>query len=195
MFDFRYVKNKIPRQGQLYISLNHVCFYSYMLGQEIKRIIRFAELEDISRNANTIYLKTTNNMTYNFTMLFNASEAHQLIEQLNKMAIQQLIHDPDSPVVDHDTSNFARLGAKTSKKPVLLRDLTARQKSEEFRIYFRLPQSEIIDGKIKANIWTPYSKRFNSGFIYLSPNFFCFRSDVKDLVSVVIPMKTIKVSV
>ncbi|XP_033161492.1 TBC1 domain family member 9 isoform X1 [Drosophila mauritiana] len=187
-----YVKNKIPRQGQLYISLNHVCFYSYMLGQEIKRIIRFAELEDISRNANTIYLKTTNNMTYNFTMLFNASEAHLLIEQLNKMAIQQLIHDPDSPVVDHDTSNFSRLGSKTSKKPVLLRDLTARQKSEEFRIYFRLPQSEIIDGKIKANIWTPYSKRFNSGFIYLSPNFFCFRSDVKDLVSVVIPMKTIK---
>jgi len=100
-----------------------------MLGQEIKRIIRFAELEDISRNANTIYLKTTNNMTYNFTMLFNASDAHLLIEQLNKMAIQQLIHDPDSPVVDHDTSNFSRLGSKTSKKPVLLRDLTARQKS------------------------------------------------------------------
>ncbi|KAH8258757.1 hypothetical protein KR038_007718 [Drosophila bunnanda] len=187
-----YVKNKIPRQGTLYISMNHVCFYSYMLGQEIKRIIRCSELEDISRNSNTIYLKTTNNMTYNFTMLFNAREAHVLIEQLNKMAIKQLIHDPDSPVVDHDSSNFARLGNKVSKKPVLLRDLTARQKSEEFRIHFRLPQSEIIDGKIKANIWTPYSKRFNSGFIYLSPNFFCFRSDVKDLVSVVIPMKTIK---
>ncbi|KAH8360288.1 hypothetical protein KR200_000539 [Drosophila serrata] len=187
-----YVKNKIPRQGTLYISMNHVCFYSYMLGQEIKRIIRCAELEDISRNANTIYLKTTNNMTYNFTMLFNAREAHLLIEQLNKMAIKQLIHDPDSPVVDHDPSNFARLGNKVSKKPVLLRDLTARQKSEEFRIHFRLPQSEIIDGKIKANIWTPYSKRFNAGYIYLSPNFFCFRSDVKDLVSVVIPMKTIK---
>jgi len=35
MFDFRYVKNKIPRQGQLYISLNHVCFYSYMLGPRL----------------------------------------------------------------------------------------------------------------------------------------------------------------
>ncbi|EDW18570.1 TBC1 domain family member 9 isoform X1 [Drosophila mojavensis] len=187
-----YVKNKIPRQGQLYISLNHVCFYSYMLSQEIKRIIRFAELEDISRSGNTIYLKTTNNMTYNFTLLFNSSEAHVLIEQLNKMAIQKLIHDPESPVVDHDPSNFSRYGAKASKKPVLLRDLTARQKSEEFRVYFRLPQTEIIDGKIKADIWTPYSKRFNAGYIYLSPNFFCFRSDVKDLVSVVIPMKTIK---
>lgn len=177
----------------MYISLNHVCFYSYMLSQEIKRIIRFAELEDISRSGNTIYLKTTNNMTYNFTLLFNSSEAHVLIEQLNKMAIQKLIHDPESPVVDHDPSNFSRYGAKASKKPVLLRDLTARQKSEEFRVYFRLPQTEIIDGKIKADIWTPYSKRFNAGYIYLSPNFFCFRSDVKDLVSVVIPMKTIKV--
>ncbi|XP_030570382.1 TBC1 domain family member 9 isoform X2 [Drosophila novamexicana] len=187
-----YIKNKIPRQGQLYISLNHVCFYSLMLNQEIKLIIRFAELEDISRSGNTIYLKTTNNMTYNFTLMFNMNEAHVLIEQLNKMAIQKLIHDPESPVVDHDPSNFARLGAKTSKKSVLLRDLTARQKSEEFRVYFRLPQTEIIDGKIKADIWTPYSKRFNAGYIYLSPNFFCFRSDVKDLVSVVIPMKTIK---
>ncbi|KAL7734779.1 hypothetical protein ACLKA6_011065 [Drosophila palustris] len=187
-----YVKNKIPRQGQLYISLNHVCFYSYILSQEIKRIIRFAELEDISRSGNTIYLKTTNNMTYNFTLIFNANEAHVLIEQLNKMAIQKLIQDPESPVVDHDTSNFTRFGAKVSKKPVLLRDLTARQKSEEFRVYFRLPQTEIIDGKIKADIWTPYSKRFHAGYIYLSPNFFCFRSDVKDLVSLVIPMKTIK---
>lgn len=187
--------NKLPRQGQLYISLNHVCFYAYMLSQEVKRIIRFAELEDISRSGSTIYLKTTNNMTYNFTILFNPNEAHSLIEQLNKMAIQKLIHDPESPVVDHDPSNFTRFGAKASKKPVLLRDLTARQKSEEFRVYFRLPQTEIIDGKIKADIWTPYSKRFHSGCIYLSPNFFCFRSDVKDLVSLVIPMKTIKVSV
>ncbi|XP_017843403.1 TBC1 domain family member 9 isoform X2 [Drosophila busckii] len=186
-----YVKNKLPRQGQLYISLNHVCFYSYILSQEIKRIIRFAELEDITRSGNTIYLKTTNNMTYNFTLFFNATEAHVLLEQLNKMAIQKLIQDPESPVVDHDTSNFARHGAK-SKKPVLLRDLTARQKSEEFCIHFRLPQTEIYDGKIKADIWTPYSKRFHAGYIYLSPNFFCFRSEVKELVSVVIPMKTIK---
>ncbi|XP_060652337.1 TBC1 domain family member 9 isoform X1 [Drosophila nasuta] len=187
-----YVKNKIPRQGQLYISLNHVCFYSYLLSEEIKRIIRFAELEDISRSGKTIYLKTTNNMTYNFTLIFNASKAHALIEQLNKMAIQKLIQDPESPVVDHDTSNYTRFATKMSKEPVLLRDLTARQKSEEFRVYFRLPQTEIIDGKIKADIWTPYSKRFHAGYIYLSPNFFCFRSDVKDLVSLVIPMKTIK---
>lgn len=58
--------------------------------------------------------------------------------------------DPDSPIVDHDASVFQRFGRKASNKPGLLRDLTARQKSEEYRNYFRLPQTEIIDGQIKG---------------------------------------------
>ncbi|XP_067644992.1 TBC1 domain family member 9 [Eurosta solidaginis] len=187
-----YVKNKIPHQGNLYISLNHICFYSYMLGIQTKRVIRFAELEDIKRHGQSIYLKTVNNSNYNFTLLGDVKEAYGLIEQLNKMAIQQMIQDPDSPIVDHDASVFQRFGRKASNKPGLLRDLTVRQKSEEYRNYFRLPQSEIIDGQIKANIWTPYSKRYAGGSIYLSANFFCFRSDIPDLVSLVIPMRNIK---
>ncbi|XP_037933596.1 TBC1 domain family member 9 [Teleopsis dalmanni] len=184
--------NKIPRQGHLYISLNHICFYSYMLGQETKRVIRFAELQEIKLYGSTIYIKTNNAIQYKFTLLFGAKEAYDLLEQLSKMAIQQIIKNPDSPIVDHEPTNFQRLGRKKSNKPGLLRDLTARQKSEEYRMYFRLPGSEIIDGQIKANLWTHYSKRFASGYIYLSANFFCFRSDVKDLVSLVIPMKNIK---
>lgn len=86
-----YVKNKIPRQGQLYISLNHICFYSYMLGQETKLKIGFAELQDLYRHSNIIYLTTNNQMQYNFTILFDSTEAYELIEQLNKMAIQQII--------------------------------------------------------------------------------------------------------
>lgn len=43
-----------------------------------------------------------------------------------------------------------------------------------------------------ANLWTPYSKRYTSGNIYLSTNFFCFTSEIKDFVSVVIPLKVIK---
>ncbi|XP_037819094.1 TBC1 domain family member 8B [Lucilia sericata] len=187
-----YIKNKIPRQGHLYISLNHVSFYSYMLGQETKISIRFTELEELSRHANTIYLKTNNKMQYNFTILFDHIEAYEFIEQLNKMAIQRIIQDPDSPIINHDKSLLLRFGRKSSKKPVLCRDLTARQKSEEYRVYFRLPQSEIIDGTIKANLWTPYSKRYIGGNIYLSTNFFCFTSDIKDFVSVVIPLKVIK---
>lgn len=62
-----------------------------MLGQETKLVIGFSELEDISRHGSIIYLKTNNQMQYNFTILFNASHVYELIEQLNKMAIQQII--------------------------------------------------------------------------------------------------------
>lgn len=41
-------------------------------------------------------------------------------------------------------------------------------------------------------MWTPYSKRYVGGNIYLSTNFFCFTSEIKDFVSVVIPLKVIK---
>lgn len=99
---FSYIKNKIPRQGHLYISLNHVSFYSYMLGQETKRSIRFTELEELSRYGNTIYLKTNNKMQYNFTILFDHMEAYELIEQLNKMAIQRIIQVPPlQPLARH----------------------------------------------------------------------------------------------
>lgn len=58
-----------------------------------------------------------------------------------------------------------RFGRKSSKKPVLCRDLTARQKSEEYRVYFRLPQSEIIDGTIKGEF---QKRNFNlKQFIWL----------------------------
>lgn len=62
-----------------------------MLGQETKRSIRFTELEELSKHANVIYLKTNNKMQYNFTILFDSAEAYELIEQLNKMAIQKII--------------------------------------------------------------------------------------------------------
>lgn len=45
-----------------------------------------------------------------------------------------------------------------------------------------------------ADLWTPYAKRFSSGNIFLSPNFLCFRSDVKGLVNLVIPLRIIRVS-
>ncbi|XP_055382539.1 TBC1 domain family member 9 [Condylostylus longicornis] len=193
-YNCSYVKNKIPRQGHLYLSLNHICFYSYMWGKETKLNIRFSEIIDIQRYGNAnLYLKTANKMDYNFVIFLKFDEAYKLVEQLNKMALQQLIQDPDSPVLDHDISSFKKNASnKKSKKSILLRDLTARQNSEEYKIFFRLPIYEILDGKIKANLWMSFNKRYAPGFIFLSPNFLCFRSDVKGLVSLVIPFKIIK---
>lgn len=60
--------------------------------------------------------------------------------------------DPDSPVIDDKVASLQRPNKTNSKKPALLRDLTAGHKSEEYRMFFRLPQDEILDGKVKGEI-------------------------------------------
>lgn len=34
-----YWKGKVPRQGWLYLSINHLCFYSYLLGKEGEELL------------------------------------------------------------------------------------------------------------------------------------------------------------
>uniref|UniRef100_A0A1L8DMP1 Rab-GAP TBC domain-containing protein n=1 Tax=Nyssomyia neivai TaxID=330878 RepID=A0A1L8DMP1_9DIPT len=191
-YSCNYTKNRLPRQGHIYLSLNHLCFYSYIFGKETKLVLSYTEMIDISRAANSIYMRTQNGTEYTFGLLFSPSETYNLLEQLSKMAMQKMIQDPESPMFDHDPVLSRKLSKNVSKKSFLLRDLTARQHSDEYRMFFRLPLSEVLDGTIKANLWTPYNKKYVSGCIYLSQNFLCFRSDIKRLVSIVICLRNIR---
>lgn len=137
-------------------------------------------------------MKTLNNHDYTFGLLFSVIETYNLIEQLSKIAMQNMIKDPDSPSYDHDPTIFRKLSKNVPSKSYLLRDLTTRQHSEEYRRVFRLPAVEILDGKIKANLWLPYKKRYANGNIFLSQNFMCFGSDVRGLVYLVIPLRMIQ---
>lgn len=51
-----YSSGKIPRQGHLYLSLNHLCFYSYMFGNETKLVLRFVILNTYNEYINTFFL-------------------------------------------------------------------------------------------------------------------------------------------
>lgn len=157
-----YAKGKLPRQGHMYLSLNYLAFYSYMLGKETKLLLRYSDITDISRSRNSISIRTLNRLEYSFGILFAAAEIHNVIEQLSKIAMQKLIQDPDSPSFDSaapklpdgngaGSANQRKLTQNpSSKKSYLLRDLNARQQSDEYRIFFRLPQSEVLDGTIKG---------------------------------------------
>lgn len=63
------------------------------------------------------------------------------------------------------------------------RDLDARAKSESYRLLFRLPSNEKLDGCIDCTLFTPYNKQHVSGCLFLSQNYICFESRVS--VSVV----------
>lgn len=40
-------KNHVPRQGWLYLSVNHMCFYSFLFGKETKIVIKWADVQVI----------------------------------------------------------------------------------------------------------------------------------------------------
>lgn len=44
-----YWKGRVPRQGWLYLSVNHLCFYSFLMGREAKLIIRWMDVLVIFR--------------------------------------------------------------------------------------------------------------------------------------------------
>ncbi|XP_052872523.1 TBC1 domain family member 9 [Anopheles cruzii] len=182
---------KIPRQGQLYLSLNHICFYSYILGSESKLCFRYNELTEIKKSGNTITLRAGQAKEYTFVFLYSPAEAYQLIEQLSKLTMQKMIQDPNQPLVDHDPVVLKKTEKNVAQKTQLLRDLTARQQSDEYRIHFRVPKTEILDGMIKASLWAPYAKKHITGVLYLSQNYLCFKSEVASAVALVIPLSKI----
>lgn len=52
--------------------------------------------------------------------------------------------------------------------------------SELYRLIFRLPLSEKLDGVTNATLYTPYDKKHVWGQVYLSQNFMCFISKVSE---------------
>ena len=39
-----YWRGRVPRQGWLYLSVNYLCFYSYLLGKDISMILKFTDI-------------------------------------------------------------------------------------------------------------------------------------------------------
>ena len=49
-----YWKSMLPRQGWMYLSINHFCFYSFMMGNESSVCLRWNEITSIDRKSNVV---------------------------------------------------------------------------------------------------------------------------------------------
>ncbi|XP_003708177.1 TBC1 domain family member 8/9 [Megachile rotundata] len=191
-----YWKSRLPRQGWLYLSVNHMCFYAYILARETKLTIRWADITELSKTNSILFpdsirVVTRDNKEHYFSMFLHKSETYSLMEQLTNIAMKRLIDEKSGFNEDRELLN--KLSKNVPKKPSFLkRDLDARAHSEAYKLQFRLPGIEKLDGSIDATLWTPYNKRYVWGKIFLSQNYMCFESRVRRLVSLVIPLREVR---
>ncbi|XP_015603181.1 TBC1 domain family member 9 [Cephus cinctus] len=191
-----YWKSRLPRQGWLYLSVNHMCFYAYILAKETKLIVRWADIIELGKTNSILFpdsirVVTRDNKEHYFSMFLHKSETFSLMEQLTNIAMKRLIDEKSGFNEDRDLLN--KLSKNVPKKPSFLkRDLDARAQSEAYRLQFRLPGTEKLDGSIDATLWTPYNKKHVWGRIFLSQNYLCFESRVRQMVSLVIPLREVR---
>lgn len=185
------LKGGVPRQGWLYLSVNHMCFYSFMLGKESKIIIMWTDVLKLECGNNFIFpdsiVVTTRQGKNTFSVFLHVEATFQLMQQLANIAMKQMITEE---FFEEDRSLPQKIDKKVKKYSVK-RDLEARLRSENFRFMFNLPLSERLDGQEECMIWTPYNKQHLWGVLFVSTGFICFSSRVKDLVSLVIPLSEV----
>lgn len=186
-----YLKNKIPRQGWLYLSVEYLCFYSYLFGIEDKIIVRWTDVINLDKNTgvltDTIKVITRDKREYRFFMFLHSSETFELMKQLVNLAMKGIINDV---WFNKDHNLLLKVNKYVSKKQSFVkRDLDARAMSESYRLLFRLPLNEKLDGITNASLINIYNKKPVFGQVYLSQNFLCFNSSkTKDSLNVVIPL-------
>ncbi|BFZ04267.1 hypothetical protein BsWGS_07306 [Bradybaena similaris] len=190
-----YWKGNIPRQGWLYLSVNHLCFYSLL--KEAKMVLRWADITKLEQDNNMFLLPdsikvSTRDASHYFSMLLHSNETFSIMEQLANLAMKQLMQEPG---FQEDKSLVAKLKSvkKRRRISILRRDLDAKARSERFRLAFQLPVTEKLDGDMECTLWTPYNKQHVWGRLYISNNFMCFASKIADLVKVIIPLWDVSV--
>ncbi|KYO41411.1 TBC1 domain family member 8 isoform X2 [Alligator mississippiensis] len=175
-------KGKVPRQGWLYLSINHLCFYSFFLGKELKLIIPWVDVQKLERTSNVIMTDiiriTTPSKERDFSLFLNIDEAFRIMEQLADVTLRRLL---DNEIFELDPG-------LQDPTQITKRDLEARAQNEFFRAFFRLPRKEMVHEVLDCSLWTPFSRCHTAGRMYASDSYICFTSKESGCCDVLIPL-------
>uniref|UniRef100_A0A3P8TQ64 TBC1 domain family member 9B n=1 Tax=Amphiprion percula TaxID=161767 RepID=A0A3P8TQ64_AMPPE len=188
-----YWKGRVPRQGWLYLSVNHLCFYSFLLGKEVTLVVPWTEVTQLEKNATLLFPESvrvsTRHTEHFFSMFLNINDTFKLMEQLANIAMRQLL-DNEAFAADRSLPKPCKTLKNVS---VLKRDLDARAKNERYRAMFRLTQDERLDGHTDCTLWTPFAKMHVVGQLFISNNYICFNSREEDLCQLIIPLREVSI--
>uniref|UniRef100_A0A6Q2ZLW1 Rab-GAP TBC domain-containing protein n=1 Tax=Esox lucius TaxID=8010 RepID=A0A6Q2ZLW1_ESOLU len=188
-----YWKGRVPRQGWLYLSINHICFYSFLLGKEVTLVVQWTDVTRLEKNATLVFPESvrvsTRHTEHYFSMFLNVNDTFKLMEQLATIAMRQLL-DNEGFAADRSLPKPCKTLKNVS---ALKRDLDARAKNERYRALFRLTQDERLDGHTDCTLWTPFAKMHIVGQLFVSNNYICFCSRDEDLCQLIIPLREVSI--
>ncbi|KAG7240344.1 hypothetical protein INR49_026915 [Caranx melampygus] len=158
-------KGRVPRQGLLYLSINHMAFYSFLLGKEVKFVIPWAEvtrLERVSTGLMTEAIRVnTRQRQREFSMFLNLDEAFGVIGQLADIALRRLL---DSEGLELD---------RVLQQPA------------------RITKSERLHEVASCSVWTPHARCHTVGTLYTTDSYLCFSSRGEGSCTLLIPLSEV----
>ncbi|XP_028291299.1 TBC1 domain family member 8 [Gouania willdenowi] len=175
-------KGRVPRQGFLFLSINHMAFYSFLLGKEVKFVIPWVEvtrLERVSAGLMTEAIRVhTRHRQRDFSMFLNLDEAFRVIGQLADIALRRLL-DSEGLELDHVLQQPACITKRILEEQALREFVLA---------LFLLPRSEKLYEVASCSVWTPHARRHTPGFLYTTDSYLCFSSREVESCILLIPL-------
>uniref|UniRef100_A0A4W6DNH6 TBC1 domain family member 8B n=1 Tax=Lates calcarifer TaxID=8187 RepID=A0A4W6DNH6_LATCA len=178
-------KGRVPRQGFLYLSINHMAFYSFLLGKEVKFVIPWAEvtrLERVSTGLMTEAIRVnTRQRQREFSMFLNLDEAFRVIGQLADIALRRLL-DSEGLELDRVLQQPARINKRILEEQALREYVLA---------LFRLPHGERLHEVASCSVWTPHARCHTAGTLYTTDSYLCFSSREEGNCTLLIPLSEV----
>ncbi|XP_029314418.1 TBC1 domain family member 8 isoform X2 [Cottoperca gobio] len=178
-------KGHVPRQGFLYLSINHVAFYAFLLGKEVKFVIPWAEvtrLERVSTGLMTEAIRiTTRRRQREFSMFLNLDEAFRVVGQLADIALRRLL-DSEGLELDRVLQQPARITKRILEEQALREYVLA---------LFRLPRAERLHEVASCSVWTPHARCHTAGSLYTTDSYLCFSGREEGSCILLIPLSEV----
>ncbi|XP_032423818.1 TBC1 domain family member 8 [Xiphophorus hellerii] len=178
-------KGRVPRQGFLYLSVNHMAFYSFLLGKEVKFVIPWAEVTRLERVSTALMPEairvTTRKRQREFSMFLNLDEAFGVMGQLADITLRRLL-DSVGLELDRVLQQTARITKRILEEQAIREYVLA---------LFRLPRSEKLYEVASCSVWTPHSRSHTAGTLYTTDSYLCFSSREEGSCALLIPLSEV----